>query len=439
MSLAATLADALDVLELKPLEFTSEGDPPRESDPRFYVEPPARDDEGDGLPGPGTADRLREQLLGQRHLAKLFLSGHIGSGKSTQINKLAADEALRRAFSVVVVRIEAGHVAFLDAPQLLFLLAGAVFDFGAKARLLSEDAQWKRVLRELDAKLFGEKGVVAKEGAVSAELNLFFVKIREDLKLVDQRRQQFRELGETQQTLLLDLVKELVLDVETQLQAQGKHNSLLLLVDDLDKVRGPEQQRNIFDTNVGLLNALPFRALFTVPTGVVFGPSRAEVRRDLEHLYPVRVLDKAPDGFDPERAFIPGSDAFFRAALDRRVVPSLFDDAAVRLAAIYSGGVLREFFRLLRSAVSIARHNRLDTVDARALTAAVRDERRRETIGLVATDYDALREIHRTHAIAHESQRRYLDEARVLECYNDRTWYEANPLLWKVLPRDGEA
>jgi hypothetical protein len=429
---AQTLADVPDFLDLEPLDFL--GDRPKPAtDPAFYIEPPARDDEGDGLPGLGPAERFRDHLLGQRQLAKLFLSGHVGSGKSTQINKLAADPALREAFSVVVLRIDAGLVAFLDAAQLLVLMAGAVFDFGQQERLLTEDARWKTVLRDLDAKIYGSAGVDAKEGVTSAELNLFFVKIRGDLKLSEQRRRQFRDLGETQQSVLLDLLKALTLDVESSLMRQGRHHSLLLLVDDLDKVRGPEQQRDIFDKNLDLLFIVPFRALYTVPTGVILGPSRAPLRRDVEHLYPVRVLDKAPDGFDPERAFLPGSDVFFRRALDQRIEPALIDDASARLAVIYSGGVLREFFRLLRSAASIARHNKLDMVDGRAVRAAVRDERRRETMGLYASDYEALQAIHHTHEMAKEEDRRYLDEARVLECYNDRTWYEVNPLLWKVL------
>jgi hypothetical protein len=114
-------------------------------------------------------------------------------------------------------------------------------------------------------------------------------------------------------------------------------------------------------------------------------------------------------------------------------VPGLFDDASVQLAAIYSGGVLREFFRLLRSAVMLARHNKLATVEHRAVRGAVRDERLRETMGLLSSDYQALLEIHRTHEIAQDAQRRYLDEARVLECYNGDTWYEVSPLLWKSL------
>lgn len=435
--LAKTLRDALDVLELEPLEFLSGKQSGSASDPAFYVEPPPRDEEGDGLPGPGPTDRIKEQLLAEQHHTKVFLSGHIGSGKSTQINKLTADDDLRSAFSVVLLRIEAGLIPFLNAAQLLFLISEAVYTFGAREGLLTAKAKWRNILRDLDARIFGESGVVAKEGTISAEFNLLFVKIREDLKLNEHRRRQFRELGETQQSLFLDLLTALKVDVESSLVEQGKHNSLLLLIDDLDKVRGPDQQKDIFDTNLGLLYALPFRALFTVPTGVVFSPNRAEVRRKLEHLYPLRVLDKAPDGFDPEKAFIPTSDAFFRQALDRRVEPSLFEDGAVRLAAIYSGGVVREFFRLLRTAVYIAMHNKLPVVDERALRAAVRDERRRETVGLYRPDYEALLAIHRTHEMARNEERRYLDEARVLECFNDRTWYEVSPLLWKVIKEEG--
>jgi hypothetical protein len=39
--------------------------------------------------------------------------------------------------------------------------------------------------------------------------------------------------------------------------------------------------------------------------------------------------------------------------------------------------------------------------------------------------------------MAKDEDRRYLDESRVLECYNDKTWYEVSPLLWKLLePQD---
>ena len=433
---AQTLDEVFDVLDLQPLEFGGEIKSPA-SDPAFYVEPPPRDEGDDGLPGPRLAESINNQLLRQTRPAKLFLSGHVGSGKSTQINKLAADAKLKEAFSILLLRIEAESVPFLDATQLLFLIAGVIFQFGLEENLLTDNAKWKRILFDLNTRIYGQKGIEMKAGALAVEFNVLFLKLRQDLQLNEHSRQQFRELGETQQNLLVDLLTTLTLDIETSLVAQNRHHSLLLLIDDLDKVRGPEQQKDIFNTNLGLLLALPFRVLYTVPTGVVFGPNRVEVRRALEHLYPVRVLEKAPRSYNPERAFIPGSDAFFRRALDQRVEPRLFEEEAVRLATIYSGGVLRDFFRLLYTAVSIARTNSLEVVDGRALRAAIRDERLRESRGLLAPDYAALLAIHETHAMGTDADRRYLDESRVLECYNDQTWYEVSPLLWKLLePQD---
>lgn len=432
---AATLDETLDVLELQPLDFGG-GDSPA-ADPAFYVEPPADEAAADEVPPPPLADALADRLLGPRLGTTLFLSGHVGSGKSTQLSKLAADPRIQQAFSVVSLRVEAEHVPVLDTPLLLLLLSGAIHDFGHRRGLLSKKARWREILQDFNARVLGDAGPAGQAGSTAIELSAVFFKLRQEMKFSEHRRRLLREIGETQQTLLVDLLKSLTEDVSSALVRQGTGRSLLLLVDDLDKVRSPEQQREIFDTDLAVLLSVPFHALYTVPTGVVFGPNRADVRRSLEHLYPMRVLDKAPRSFDPERAFIPGSDAFFRAALDRRVEARLFDDAAVRLAAIYSGGVLREFFRLLRTAVRLARHNRLETVSAPAVRGAVRDERRRESMGLLTPDYEALRAIHETHGLAADAGRRYLDEGRVLECYNDKTWYEVSPLLWKLLePRD---
>ncbi|HSN99640.1 MAG TPA: hypothetical protein VLS89_15200, partial [Candidatus Nanopelagicales bacterium] len=98
-----------------------------------------------------------------------------------------------------------------------------------------------------------------------------------------------------------------------------------------------------------------------------------------------------------------------------------------------SGGVLREYFRLMWSAANLATYHGLERLDGRVLRAAVRDARLRESAGLLLPDMEALLLVHRKHGLTGDVQRRYLDEGRVLECYNDRVWYEVNPLLWSVI------
>lgn len=431
---AAQLHDAIDRLAFDPIVF----DPDRaNANPDFYVTLPPRDDAGDGVPGVGPTERLRRHLLGRSKITKVFLSGHVGAGKSTQINRLAADESLKKSFTVLTCRIEEGHRAFLDATQLLFLIVDAVFSFGLSGGFLDSEQAWQSKLKELNRQIFGDTGIQAKEGSVGAEWNLVFVKIKQDLKLSESRRELFRERGETLRSALLDALGEMLRSIEERLAAFHKPLRLLLLIDDLDKVREPSQHADIFNKNLELFLNLPLRILFTVPTGVVFGSSRAELRRSIEHLFPIRVIDKAPETYDPEKAFIQGSDAFFRDVVHKRIAKELITDKAIKLAAIYSGGVLREFFRLLQEAAIIADVNQFSQVDADSVQTAVREVRRRETMGLLEADYQAFAAIHRSHSLGSDDHRKYLTEGLVLECYNDRTWYEVNPILWKVLEHEG--
>jgi hypothetical protein len=358
----------------------------------------------------------------------------VGSGKSTQVNRLAADPQIRQAFTVVQLRFEEQEWAFLDAAQVLFRMASALYEFGEAEGLLSQQGRWLKILKTLDEKLSGVAGLHAKDGAASLEVNAFFLKLRTDLKLSDARRRQFRAIGENQQSLLQDLIAELVDDIENNLVKKGRSGSLLMLLDDLDKVRGAEQQRDIFETNLSALFVPPVRALYTTPTAVAFGATRADIRQCLEHLYPVRTLRKAPETFDPTKAYVSDRFGYFLELLRHRVGPGLFDEESARLAAIYSGGVLRDFFHLLREGILIARYNELDTVDAVTMRETIRDARFRESAGLYAPDWDVLLGVHRTHAIS-EEHRRYLDLSRILECYNDEVWFEANPLLWLLLER----
>lgn len=433
---AHTLREALDTLDIRPLEFGSNVDQNVAVSPDFYVEPPAYERAGQ-MASPGPIDQIRDQLLDRPASVKVFLSGHVGSGKSTQINRLLVDKDLLGRFAIVKLRFEEQEWAFLDSAQILFRIAGALFDYGKAEKLLSEGAEWEEKLARLDARLYGDHGVIAKEGGVGMELNLVFVKLKQDLKMNQNRRAEFRALAETEQSILRDLLEALANDIQNNLAKQEMPASLLVLIDDLDKVRGPEQQKEIFETNLNALFVPSFRVLYTVPTSVSFKGSHEDLKNRLEHLYPIRVLDKAAGIFDPEKALRPARLDFFRTAVHQRVDRSLIDEDSIRLAAIYSGGVLRDFFRLLATAVQVARHNKIEVVEEPAMRAAIHDERLRDSRGIYEPDWKALYHVHQTNELRSEDDRKYLDQARVLECYNDIVWFEASPLLWKELPSRG--
>lgn len=431
---AKTLDEARKVLDPRPLASPLDEaakSASAASDPDFYIEPPAQKKNNRNLPSP--VENIRQRILTGTHEAKLFLCGHVGSGKSTELNRLAAHPEITSEFSVVMLRFEEQEWATLDSSQVLFRIAGAIYE---KFKLLlkkKDDSELNTALRELNDRLFQVTGVRATEGSVGLEFDLLVVKLKQELKLSEKTRRVFRDFGETQQTLLQDVLRRMVDAVENALAETDDPPRLLVLADDMDKVRGAEQQKEMFDQNLAALLTPPLRIVFTLPTGVYFGENRADVRRNVEYLYPVRVLNKAPGIYDPEKAFNGDRLGFFETLVHQRVNEDLIAPEAIRLAALYSGGVLRDFFHLLREGIRLARYNKLDVLDEELMRYAVEDARLRDSAGLYAADYEALSAIHQTNALRTDADRRYLDTSRVLECYNGSVWFETSPLLWSLL------
>ncbi len=432
MERAKTLNDARKVLDPRPLVFAPEGasDADAASDRRFYTDPPAQRKGNRNLPGP--VETIKQELLNGTRDTKMFLCGHVGSGKSTELNRLAADDEIREEFSVVTLRFEEQEWATLDSSQVLFRIAGEIHDTHKSLLTTpSDDLQGK--LRELSDGLREVTGGPASGGTLGVDFENLVAKVKKELKLSQRSREKFREFGETHQSLLQDVLREMVDAVEDALDAAGRPPRLLVLADDMDKVRGQEQQKEIFDQNLSALVSPPLRIVYTLPTGVYFGENRADVRQNVQHLYPVRVLNKARNTFKPEEAYTSERIGFFETLVHQRVAEGLIAQEAIKLAAIYSGGVLRDFFRLLRSGIQLARYNKLEVLDAELMSYAVDNARLQDSAGLYTKDYEALATVHQTNELPDPADRRYLDTSRVLECYNGAVWFEASPLLWKLL------
>jgi hypothetical protein len=124
---ATSLANAIDNFnELQPLVFSP--DDPRYNDPaasaEFYIE---RAD--------SPLEELTVHLLQSRGDEKLLLTGHIGSGKSTELNRLAADPTIQQRFFVVKYGVRE-VLNLIDIDYLDFLLS-----FGATLVTRAFEAQ----------------------------------------------------------------------------------------------------------------------------------------------------------------------------------------------------------------------------------------------------------------------------------------------------------
>ena len=93
MSAAANMKDAMRVLDPRPLEFEHAGDPQVSpaANKAFYKPLPVEGASESGLKKPGPIERIRQQLLDGGRDTRCFLSGHVGSGKSTELHRLQRD------------------------------------------------------------------------------------------------------------------------------------------------------------------------------------------------------------------------------------------------------------------------------------------------------------------------------------------------------------
>jgi hypothetical protein len=409
---ATTLDDAYQALDLAPIG-------PHDS---VYVQTSVQVGHGRYLP---PLARLRAQILKATERDRFFLSGHIGSGKSTELLRLLADPEILRLFYVVPLAIEPQHRPSLSSHELLFFMAAQLHQRASADQALvkfDRSKKWLGILERLDAALYGKAGLHATGGKFGLTFDLFFVKLSEELAVQEGRRREFRKFAESQGSVLVELIDALVDDIGTALKNAGLPHRVLIAVDDLEKVQTADQLREIFETNLGALLAPRVPVLVTVPPSIAFGG-------------PGSALGAKTGTVDPLGAEDPSGVAIMRSIFDARVGPGLVDPAVVREAALYSGGVLRDFFNLLRFSILQAQLYHQAVVDPIAWEDTLTEEANRLSATLYPADKEALRAVREAHALAHPDQLDYLRRSVVIEHNHDGIWWDAAPMLWKWLAK----
>lgn len=422
MPTAQTLSDAIAVLTPEPLDEAHED---------WYVGNPTSTPGGHMVPPLGM---LRASLIRARDAERLFLSGHIGAGKSTELKRLLRDPAIRRRYFVVDFKLADEEIPEVTSAHLLFIIAAELYKHANAQDLLKRGhKRWEAMLKRIDERFFGPKGVAAKEGSLELKFNLLFVELRQQLKLVESKRKEFRSFAESDATILVDLINALAEDAQLTLLEQSLPEQVLVVIDDIDKVRSASQIDDIFNKNLALLRAPRIPMLMTLPANITFGGPTTELGANITHIRPAQVLGKVAT-MDPLAAADPAGTEYLRRVLGQRVRDGLFDPEVVRHAAVYSGGVLRAFFELLRNAaIRAADLYGLTTVNTVTFNDQLEDEKNNLARATYPADRAVLAAIHRSHELPDRTALGLMTASLVLEYNHAGIWWEANPLLWHVL------
>ena len=371
---------------------------------------------------------LKRALLRQhRQSPKYFFSGHRGCGKSTELNRLAADGDINEKFFIVKYSVkEVCDVNNLNYVDVLFSIGAQLYlqyiDSGNKLKpeLIEQLEGWKHSIEKISEE---ETSIAA---TVEGGLRTFFLSVLAKIRAEDTTRKTIREIIEPRLSDLIDKINLIIANIES-----NEKKKVLVLIDDLDKPR-LEQAKEIFYNSQTAITQPICYIVYTVPISIFFTKELTAIRESKFFLPNVKLHFKNDRNSKDEEGY-----GLMRQFIFNRMKAELIQPDALDLAITMGAGVFRETARIMQIAADSAIENERDQIIEEDVKRAEREIRSDFRRILKTEDYTTLKEICKDNDIhGIEKIGRLLHNLSVLEYMNDETWCDIHPTLVELVEND---
>ncbi len=353
-------------------------------------------------------ERPLSRLVATLRLSKrpsLYLvSGHIGTGKSTELFRLA-DE------------LSDTHRCFLEQVDA-DLLRGTADDevfvnmLGLALEALEAGEDWKKLKRRKELAARWRKLLMTSIKVSGPGLKI---------------RPRTLELSESMSRLLEQSAKMAE-------KVRARWGEPLVVLDGFDKVGLADLER-LFAA-VSSWDFLPVSVVLTVPLSFLFTPlfARSQSLFARTAVVPaIRVLRS--DGKADAEHF-----EWMRFLLHRRIAGDLVDHDAAEYLVAQTGGILRDFLRVARESVLTAHMKKGDRVTRGYVEDAVQDFSLSMSRAVSPDDLRLLYSVLRAgRVIGDASFLQMIDSGHIIEYRNGANWYAVHPLLHEAVEALGPA
>jgi phenylpyruvate tautomerase PptA (4-oxalocrotonate tautomerase family) len=369
---------------------------------------------------------IRALMRQHRQQPKYFFSGHRGCGKSTELNRLAADDEINKRFYIVKYSVkDVCDVNNLNYVDVLFSMGAQLYiqyiDAGKELEpeLLEELKSWGSTL-ELESEKTKSAGASVK-GGISA----FFLSVQAKIKSEDTTRKIIREQIEPKLSELIDKINMIIADIK------GKEKKdVLVIIDDLDKP-SLEQAKEIFYDNYTAITQPACYIVYTVPLSIFFAPEFTAISDKPFFLPNIKLHNKN----NRNSIYEPGYE-LMRTLVYKRMKEELIEPEALDLSIKMSGGVFREGALIMQIAADSAIEKERGRILKEDVERAEREIRSDFKRILKSDDYNTLNEIYESNDIRGiEKIGHLLHNLSVLEYENEENWYDIHPTLEELLKK----
>lgn len=374
---------------------------------------------------------LKAYLEAMDEPVKVLFSGHRGSGKSTELNRLAG--LLKGRFFIVhFSALEILNLTDLTYVDLILAIALRLLQQATDERILKGRKRGlvgvgmlEDLYRWLTHEIVEEEMVSpSREASAEAALNLLALKLEGRVKTESSTRRMVRERAELRLFELVSRTNRLIEEIRS-----NARRPVLVMVEDLDKLSF-ERAMGLFLNHAALLAELRAHILFTFPIALRYAREFLQIRSHFSERFIVPNVMV----YDRQGQLRPEGYRVMREIVERRVEPYLIDPEAIDLAVRMSGGIPLTLIQLIQSAILHGLAAGQDRISLPQMQSAVVQLQNDYRGTLRPEDYGELLRYHRTRAfVNNERTREFLASLSLLEYNDGEPWCDVHPILLPLL------
>jgi len=396
-----------------------------------------------------TLKRLRSELIAnERQESTFYIAGQSGTGKTTAMNFLP-DDRLTGRFKIVYLY---GRDLFdpndVDIVDILLMFSFKLIEDNRRlSRIFYKKLEkiYQKHIGALEEEVEKQKGASA-EAEIQSQLSLgiqllawlkakagFFASFKMDA----QYRKITRTFFQFKKMDLLELANQIIDKLYEDLEP-GKN--LLVIFDDLDKMRNVEQIRSVFIDNRNYLNQIRCKKIIAIPVHL---PSLTQFQTiDAKTYFFEMKLKPNPLAklSEPERekqtAIFNVNKKLLKEIIDKRICSgkNLIDERAVEKAIDMCGGLLRQYIRILHTAASRVMAYETGEVEISTgdVEEALRDERNLLGRSVIGEKRIALLNNVRKYKTPNLDDDLFIESIlgnHIIVYQNGDPWYDLNPVI----------
>lgn len=369
--------------------------------------------------------QIRLELgLETREPIKLLFTGHRGSGKSTALNQLILN--LPSDFFIVKYNVldllDQNDVKYID---VLLSVLTKLFEKAQEDKIKLGDSLSKRAdewSSSITKTTISEKG---KGLELKAKIPFYLLEIMGRIKNERTTRVEIRKQIEPRVSELISLINDTIAEIEKN------DKQILVIIDNLEKIESDNALKLFYNHGTQLTQPM-CKIIYTFPISLKSSSIFPQIKMNFSDVY-VHPNIKIHEKNGSEHPYEKGKD-FMKEIVSKRVSQDLFEPDALEYILDMSGGVVREFIRIIRDSSIRALTRGKITIDKDIAIDVVNGLKNLYQAQLSDSDYKVLLEVYKTKDIKRDDQLvNLLHNLSVLEYKNGRSWCDLNPVVRSIL------